>query len=162
MLMPLIACATTQEREGPVPLAAGDRVRVSLASRVATGRLQGTLVSVSPDTLVVAREEGGERRLSRGQVEEVEVSVSRTQEPVKAAQYGVLAAAPFLVLALLFVRPVAGEAGTSGAVIVFVPVVAAAAVGAAIGSGVQDVWVEADWSSVPVAARSDSVPSEPR
>lgn len=149
--------AFAQVFEAPVPLAAGHRVRVTLANRVATGPVQGTIASISPDTLVVAREEGSERRLSRSQVEEVEVSVSRNVEPVKAAQYGVLAAAPFLLLALLFAPSVAGEADASLFAIIFVPVAAAAGVGAAIGSGAQDVWVDAEWSSDPAPARPDSI-----
>jgi hypothetical protein len=155
------ACATTPEREGPVPLAAGDRVRVTLASRVATGRLQGTVVSVSPDTLVVAREEGGERRLSRSQVQEVEVSVSRAAEPLKAAGYGALAAAPLILLLFLVVPFAAGEGGTSAVLgFVLVPVAAAAAIGGAIGSGPQDAWVEANWPSQFAPALSDSLPAD--
>jgi hypothetical protein len=160
-LLALTACATTPEREGPVPLAAGDRVRVTLASRVATGRLQGTVVSVSPDTLVVAREEGGERRLSRAQIEEVEISVSRAAEPLKAAGYGVLAAAPLVLLLVLVVPFAAGEGGTSAVLgFVLVPVAAAAGLGGAIGSGPQDAWVKADWPSQSASALSESFPAD--
>ena len=158
-LLALTACATTREREGPVPLAAGDRVRVRLASRVATGRLQGTVVSVLPDTLVVAREEGGERCLSRAQVEEVEVSVSRTDEGVKAAGYGFLAAAPLLIIPVIFMvlEPQVGAAALG---YVLLPAAGAAALGAVIGSGPQDVWAPAVWSLTPWPAPPDSVPTE--
>ena len=58
------ACATVPKPGGPILVAPDQRVRVTLSSRVATGPLQGTVVSIYPDTLVVAREEGGERRVS--------------------------------------------------------------------------------------------------
>lgn len=156
------ACATVPERQVAIPVEMGQRVRVTLASRVATGPLQGTVVSVSPDTLLIAREEGGERRLSRRQVEEVEVSVSRTVEPMKAAGYGIVAAAPFLVLATLFAPIVAGESDASLFAIIFVPVGVAAGIGAVIGSGPQDVWVEAIWPSSSAPASPDSLHSESR
>lgn len=156
-------CATVPKGQSAIPVETGQRVRVTLASRVATGRLQGTVLSISPDTLAVLREEGGERRLSRGQVEEVEVSVSRTVEPVKAAGYGVLAAAPLLV-PVIIVLPllVAPEYAGAAVGLVLGPVVAAGAVGALIGSGPQDVWVEGIWASdsLPFPPDSLAVPSE--
>jgi hypothetical protein len=158
-LLAVPACATTPEREGPVPLAAGDRVRVTLASRVATGRLQGTVVSVSPDTLVVAREEGGERRLSRAQIEEIEISMSRREEGVKAAGYGFLAAAPLLVIPVIFIilEPQVGAAALG---YVLLPAAGAAVLGAVIGSGPQDAWVPAVWSFTSSPAPAESVPAE--
>jgi len=39
-----------------VPIAPGQRVRVTLSSRVATGPLQGRVVSVQPDTLTIERQ----------------------------------------------------------------------------------------------------------
>ena len=155
------ACATTPEPDDTIPLTAGQRVRITLTNRVATGPVQGTLMSVAPDTLVIAREEGGERRLSRNLVQDVEVSVSRTVDPMRAGQYGILAAAPLLLLAVLFAPVAAGESYATTFAIIFVPVAAAAAVGAAIGSGAQDVWVEASWLSDPALGRSDSLPLEP-
>ena len=158
-LLAVLACATTPAREGPVPLAVGDRVRVTLASRVATGRLQGTVVSASPDTLAVAREEGGERRLSRAQIAEIEISLSRREEGVKAAGYGLLAAAPLLVIPVIFIilEPQVGAAALG---YVLLPAAGAAAIGAVIGSGPQDAWVPAVWSSIPSPAAADSVPAE--
>ena len=139
------ACATIPTRQEAIPIEEGQRVRITLASRVATGRLRGTVASLTPDTLVVAREEGGERRLSRSQVESVEVSVSRTVEPVKAAGYGVLTAAPLIALVIL-ILPFAGcECGAAAFWYLLGPVAAAGTVGALIGSGPQDVWVEAVW-----------------
>jgi hypothetical protein len=161
-LLPLTGCATTPKQLGPIPIAPGDRVRVTLANRVAVGPVQGTVASISSDTLVVAREEGGVRRLSRGQVEEVEVSVSRAAEPLKAAGYGVLAAAPIVLLLVLVVPFAAGESGTSAIGFVFLPVAAGAALGGIIGSGPQDAWVEANWPSQPAPAPSDSFPEETR
>lgn len=155
-LLPLTACATTREGEEPVPLAAGHRVRVTLASRVATGPVQGTIASVSPDTLVVAREEGGERRLSRSQVEEVEVSVSRTVQPVRAAGYGALTVAPLVIL-LVLVVPLTTEGGNAAIPYAFFPLVGAALLGAMIGSGPQDAWVQAIWPAQHAPALSDSV-----
>jgi hypothetical protein len=160
-LLLLMACATTPGQESRIHVAPGDRVRVTLANRVAIGPVQGTVASITPDTLVVAREEGGERRLSRSQVQEVEVSVSRAAEPLKAAGYGVLAAAPLVLLLFLVVPFAAGEGGTSAVLgFVLVPVAAAAAIGGAIGSGPQDAWVEANWPSQFAPALSDSFPAD--
>jgi hypothetical protein len=150
------------KEQSAIPVETGQRVRVTLASRVATGHLQGTVLSISPDTLAVEREEGGERRLSRGQVEEVEVSVSKTVEPLKAAGYGVLAAAPLLMPAII-VLPLllTPEFGGAAIGLVLMPVAAAGAVGALIGSGPQDVWVEGIWASDTVPVPRDSL-AEPR
>ena len=156
------ACATVPKEHSPVPLEPGQRVRVTLASRVATGRLQGTVVSISPDTLAVEREEGGERRRSRAQVDEVEVSVSKTVEPVKAAGYGVLAAAPLLVPAIIVLPLLLAPEYAGVAVgLVLMPVAAAGAVGALIGSGPQDVWVEGIWAYDSVLVSPGSL-AEPR
>jgi hypothetical protein len=140
-----------------VAISPGQRARVTLASRVATGPLKGDVVSVSPDTLVVAREEGGERRLSRTQVERVDVSMARERDPVRAAKYGILAGAPLLVLAILVAPIASGESGTSAFGIVLIPVAGLAALGAAIGSGAQDVWVEAAWPGTDTPAPTDSL-----
>ena len=149
------ACATMPKGQGSIPIETGQRVRITLASRVATGRLQGTIVSISTDTLAVEREEGGGRRLSRSQVEEIEVSISRTVEPVKAAGYGILTAAPLIipVVVILAFSPY----GLAGFQILLVPVAAAGAVGALIGSGPQDVWVEGIWASDSVEVSPDSL-----
>ena len=155
------ACATMPKGQSAIPVETGQRVRVTLASRVATGRLQGTVLSISPDTLAVEREEGGERRLSRSQVEEVEVSVSRTVEPVKAAGYGVLAAAPLLVPMIIIVPLIVPEYAGAAFGLILGPIAAAAAVGALMGSGPQDVWVEGLWASDSMPSPPDSL-TEPR
>ena len=152
-------CATVPRGQSAIPVETGQRVRVTLASRVATGRLQGTIVSISPDTLAVEREEGGERRLSRGQVDEVEISVSRTVEPVKAAGYGVLAAAPLIVPMLIIVPIVVPEYSGAAFGLILGPVAAAAAVGALMGSGPHDVWVEGIWASDSLPLPPDSLAS---
>jgi hypothetical protein len=160
-LVAATACATIPQRGSTVPIEVGQRVRITLASRVATGRLQGTVASLSPDTLVVAREEGGERRLSRSQVEEVDVSVSRTVEPVKAAGYGVLTAAPLIVPVFLVLSAGVCECGGAAFWYLLGPIAAAGTVGALIGSGPQDVWVEAVWPTEIRSESSDSLAVEP-
>lgn len=161
ILLAATACATISQRQEAVPIEEGQRVRITLANRVATGPLQGTVLSFAPDTLVVAREEGGERRLSRSQVEEVEVSVSRTVEPVKAAGYGVLTAAPLIVPVFLVLSAGVCECGGAAFWYLLGPVAAAGAVGALIGSGPQDVWVEAVWPTEIRVESSDSLAVEP-
>lgn len=155
------ACATVPKQHSPVPIEIGQRVRVTLASRVATGRLQGTVLSISPDTIAVEREEGGERRLSRTQVDEVEVSVSRIVEPVKAAGYGLLAAAPLLVPMIILIPLVVPEYAGAAFGLLVGPVAAAAAVGALMGSGPQDVWVDGIWASDSIPVPPDSLPESP-
>lgn len=159
-LAALTACASVPERQGAIPVEMGQRVRITLASRAATGPLQGTVVSVSPDTLLIAREEGGERRLSRSQVEEVEVSVARTSEPGKALGYGVLVAGPLIGIAS--VVALTSEYGFAVFGVIFAPVAAVAALGGLIGGGPQDVWVEAIWPSISAPASPDSLHSESR
>lgn len=155
------ACATVTARpEDPIPVEVDQRVRVTLSSRAALGPLQGTVVSVSPDTLVVAREEGGVRRLSRNQIDEIEVSLTRTRDPVSAAGYGILAGAPLLI-PLIILAPLVAYESKSGAVgIVLVPIAALAGIGAAIGSGPQDVWVDASWDATGAPTPADSLPTE--
>lgn len=160
LLAALTACATVPTPVDPVALSPGQRVRVTLASRVAPAPLQGTLLFASPDSLVVRREEGGERRFSRTQVERVEVSVARTSEPEKAAGYGILAGAPLLIPLIILAPIVAYEAGKETMMIILVPVAALAAVGAAIGSGEQDVWVEASWPRLEAVVPTDSIGAE--
>lgn len=159
-LAALTACASVPERQGAIPVEMGQRVRITLASRAATGPLQGTVVSVSPDTLLIAREEGGERRLSRSQVEEVEVSVARTSEPGKAVGYGVLVVAPLIGIALVFA--LTSEYGFTVFGLILAPVAAVAAVGGLIGSGPQDVWVKALWPAEQMQLPADSLPEDPR
>jgi hypothetical protein len=160
MLLAATACATIPPQQGAVPIVEGQRVRVTLASRVATGRLQGSVVSLSADTLVVAREEGGERRLTRSQVETVEVSVSRTVEPVKAAGYGLLAAAPLILPAVIIIPLVVPEYAFAAFGLVVMPAAGAAAVGGLIGGGPQDQWGKAAWPVDPAAAAPDSIAGE--
>lgn len=162
LLAATTACVSVPVPKEPVALAPGQRVRVTLSSRVTTGALQGRLLSASPDTLVVAREEGGERHVSRSQVELLEVSVARTSEPEKAAGYGILAGAPLLIPLFIFAPILAYEAGMDTMTILLVPVAALAAVGAAIGSGKQDVWVEAAWPTPEAAVPVDSIGAENR
>jgi hypothetical protein len=152
------ACATVPSPEGLVTLSPGQRVRATLSSRVARAALQGTAISVTADTLTVEREEGGLRSLSRDQVERVDVSVGKERDPVKAARYGILAGAPLIVLAILF-APIASEDSPTGIGIVLIPVAALAAVGAAMGSGKQDVWVEASWPAQDIGP-PDSIGAE--
>jgi hypothetical protein len=161
LLLAATACATIRPRQEAIPIEEGQRVRITLASRVATGRLQGTVASFSPDSLVVAREEGGERRLSRSQVESVEVSVTRTVEPVKAAGYGVLTAAPLIIPVFLVLSAGVCECGGAAFWYLLGPVAAAGAVGALIGSGPQDVWVDALWPTDLRTESSDSLAVEP-
>ena len=141
-----------------MPITTGQRVRITLSSRVATGPLQGSIRSVSPDTLIVMREEGGERRLTRSQVDRIEVSVTKVRDPMRAAGYGILAGAPILVPLVIVLPILAAEYGSDASIVlaVLVPVAALAAVGAIIGSGPQDVWTDAAWTgaSAPVAADS--------
>ncbi len=143
-----------------MPLTPGQRVRVTLSSRVATGPLQGTVVSALPDTVTIEREEGGARRISRTQIDRIEVSVARVREPEKAAGYGILAAAPLLVLAVILSPIAAGESGSTAIGIVLVPLAAVAAVGAAIGSGKQDVWVEASWPTLEEVVPADTTAAD--
>jgi hypothetical protein len=159
-LLLLTACATTPESQAPIPLTTGDRVRITLANRVATGPVLGTVVSLSPDTIVVAREKGGERRLSRAQVQEVEISVSRKCEPGKAVGYGVLAAAPLLIIPVIFT--VVSDIQTGVAILGFVllPAAIAGGVGGLISGGPQDAWVTAVWPSHSTALPFDTLDEE--
>ena len=143
----------------------GQRVRVTLSSRVATGPLQGTIASVLPDTVTIEREEGGVRHLTRGQIDEIEVSVTRVRDPMRAAGYGILAGAPLLVPLAIFAGLLASEygAGTWTILVVLVPAAGLATVGAIIGGGPQDVWVDAIWPSNPAAASTpDTTSAEDR
>lgn len=148
-----------------MPLTPGQRVRVTLSSRVATGALQGTILSVLPDTVSIEREEGGVRRLTRGQVDEIEVSLTTVRDPMRAAGYGILAGAPLLIPLALFAGIVASEYGAGAWVVPFVlaPVAGLAAAGAIMGGGPQDVWVDAFWSPGPEpAATADTTAAEER
>jgi hypothetical protein len=127
-------------------------VRVTLSSRVATGPLQGTVVSVLPDTLTVEREEGGARLLTRRQIDEIEISMITVRDPMRAAGYGILAGAPLLVPLAIFAGIIAYEAGTSAVIVVLAPAAGLAAAGAIMGGGPQDVWVDAFWPPDPDAA----------
>lgn len=156
------ACVTVPMPETPVPIATGQRVRITLSSRVATGPVQGSVRSVSPDTLVVLREEGGERRLTRDQIDEIEVSVTQVRDPMRAAGYGILAGAPVLIPLVIVLPLLAAEYGTdapalSTVLVVLVPVAMFAAAGAIIGSGPQDVWVDAIWTASLAPGATDSL-----
>ena len=138
---------------------AGDRVRVTLASRIAPAPLIGTVVEIGPDTLVVEREEGGLRRLSRAQVGRIEVSVRREYEGGKAAGYGVFAAAPLLVL-LGIAAPIIAAEGNDAWVLAMLGVAVGGSllVGVLIGGTTpQDTWTDAHWPEPAVAP--DSLPS---
>jgi hypothetical protein len=132
-----------------VPIAPGQRVRVTLSSRVATGPLQGRVVSVQPDTLTIEREEGGERRITRHQMDVIEISVTRIRDPMRAAGYGILAGAPLFIPLAIVATLFAAEAGVSVYIIVLAPAAGLAVVGAIIGGGPQDVWVDAFWPPDP-------------
>jgi hypothetical protein len=137
----------------------GDRVRVTLASRIAPAPLIGTVREIGPDTLVVEREEGVLRPLSRAQVGEIEVSVRREYEGGKAAGYGVLAATPLLVL-LGIAAPILAAEGNDAWVLTILGAAVGGSllVGALIGGTTrQDTWVEARWPEAP--ATLDSLPS---
>jgi hypothetical protein len=129
----------------------GDRVRVTLASRIARAPLIGTLTELGPDTLVVEREGGGLRRLSSAQVDRIEVSIRRQYEGGKAAGYGVLAATPLLVL-LAIAAPIIAAEGNDALVwaMLGAAVGGSLLVGALIGGTTpQDTWVEAHWPGEP-------------
>lgn len=176
--LPACASAPVDRPETPVPLHAGQRVRVTLSNRFAPAPLVGTVEAVSPDTLVVRRETGGVRRLSRAVVERVEASVARERDPSRAAGEAILAGAPLLIPLGVVLVLAHDEIGYGGELsfllpLLIVPVAVLATTGAVIGGGPQDVWVEATWppGGVPSApgsptdatggAASDSVPSPP-
>lgn len=147
LIAALTACASVPTPEEPIAITPGQRVRVTLSSRVAPGRLQGTIVSVLPDTVTIEREEGGVRPLTRRQIDEIEVSVTKVRDPMRAAGYGILAGAPLLVPLAIFAGLIAYEAGTSTLIVILAPAAGLAAVGAIMGGGPQDVWVDASWPS---------------
>lgn len=156
MMATATACVTVPAPPaGPIPVEVDQRVRVTLSSRVALGPLQGTVLLVSPDTLTVEREEGGLRKLSRNQIDRVEVSVEQERDAFGSAGNGLLAAAPFLALggiALLFFPP-----DYKGAAFTFTLLTAGGAVmvGSFMGASTdQDVWVEASWPAFHAPADS--------
>jgi hypothetical protein len=152
------ACATVRAPSTePIEVAADQRVRVILSSRVATGPLQGLVVAVSPDSLVVAREEGGVRRLSRSQVARVEVSVERVRDPLGAAGDGVLLTLPWLIVGLPVVTLLATNETEALLLYVVAPVVGVATITAVLGGGPQDVWVEASWPGTAAPTPTDSL-----
>lgn len=141
----------------PRNIRTGDRVRVTLASRIAPAPLVGMVIEIDPDTLTIEREEGGLRRLSRIQIESIEVSVRRELETGEAAGYGILAAAPLLVLLAIALPIVAAEAGGAAWSILGAAVGGSMLVGALIGGTTpQDTWVEARWPAI--GQPGDSIP----
>lgn len=124
----------------------GDRVRVILASRIAPAALIGTVTGIGPDTLVVEREEGGSRRLSRAQVGRIEVSVRREYEGGRAALNGFLVMSPLVALAVVFFLMGPGDVSAAAATLAIVAGLGGAVAGAMIGgTSQQDTWVEARW-----------------
>ncbi|MGH7567058.1 MAG: hypothetical protein ACREK2_09535 [Gemmatimonadota bacterium] len=157
------ACATAPAHPvEPIPVEIDQRVRVTLSSRVALGPLIGTVISVSSDTLAVAREEGGVRRLSRSQIERVEVRVERVRDPMGAAGNGILVALPWLLIGVPAVALLGEGSPDAFLLYVIVPVVGIATVGAVLGGGPQDVWVEASWPGTDAPAPTDSFGGEGR
>ena len=143
----MTACASVPTPEGPVALSPGQRVRVTLSSRAALGALQGNVQSVSVDSLVVEREEGGVRRLSRSQIDDIRVSVARERSFGRGAGLGLITVAPWIAaagVAILLFPPDMGPDET------FVKVIGGVvAVGAVLGGITrQDVWVDALWPTV--------------
>jgi hypothetical protein len=156
-----IACATAQRRPAEsIEVATDQRVRVTLSSRVATGPLQGLVVAVSPDSLVVAREEGGVRRLSRSQVDRVEVSVERVRDPLGAAGEGVLLTLPWIIVGLPVITLLATNETEALLLYVVAPVVGVATIAAVLGGGPQDVWVEASWLESASPTPTDTLHAE--
>ena len=125
----------------------GDRVRVTLASRIAPSALIGTVTEVGPDTLVVEREEGGSRQLSRAQVGRLEVSVRREYEGGRAALNGFLVMSPLVVLGVIFYVLSPADVSAAAGTLAIVAGLGGAVAGALIGGTTpQDTWVEARWS----------------
>lgn len=127
---------------------AGDRVRVTLASRFAPGTLIGTVLAAGPDTLVVERDGGGVRKLTSHEVRSVDVSVERQYKSVgKAAGGGLLVASPFLVLLGIGIIRADGPEISDLLTAAFVGVAAVGAVAGILvfGTAPQDEWVEATW-----------------
>jgi hypothetical protein len=153
-------CATVPARPaGPIPVEVDHRVRVTLSSRVALGPLQGTVLSVSPDTLAVEREEGGVRRLTRSQVDGIQVSTSRERDPVRGAGLGLVAVAPWLVLATIATLLFPPDLRPDNTILIVAG--GAAAAGAVLGAIThQDQWVEASWSGTAEPASTDSPDAE--
>lgn len=163
--VPACASVPVERPAGPVAVEPGQRVRVTLSNRFAPAPLIGTVETVDPDTLVVAREEGGTRRVARAAVERVEVSVARESDPTRAAGEGILAGAPWLVpLAVVLVlfgdEITEGEGAAALWPIFVIPVAAMAITGALIGGGPQDVWVTAEWPPGPDAPPDVGAPSD--
>ena len=124
----------------------GDRVRVTLASRIAPAPLIGTVTVVGPDTLEVEREEGGVRRLSIAHVGRIEVSVRREFEGGKAALNGFLVMSPLVALGVIFFVLGSGDVSAAAGTLAFVAGLGGAVAGAMIGgTTLQDTWVEANW-----------------
>jgi hypothetical protein len=141
----------------------GDRVRVTLASRVAPAPLVGNVLAMTPDTLVVEREEGGVLRVTSRQVDRIDVSIERRHKTFgEAAGAGLRVASP--LLALLAVAGVAaggGEIAGSYVAAVVLGVAAASAFGGAwlFGTTAEDVWVEATLPTL--GAPSDTLRPRP-
>jgi hypothetical protein len=118
---------------------------------------------MTPDTLVVEREEGGVLRVTSRQVDRIDVSIERRHKTFgEAAGAGLLVASP--LLALLAVAGVAaggGEIPGSYVAAVVLGVAAASAFGGAwlFGTTAEDVWVEATLPTV--GAPSDTLRPRP-
>jgi hypothetical protein len=109
---------------------------------------------------MIEREEGGVRLLTRRQIDEIEISMTTVRDPMRAAGYGIMAGAPLLVPLAIFAGLFAYEAGTSALLIVLAPAAGLAAVGAIMGGGPQDVWVDAFWPPDPGPASADTAAAE--
>jgi hypothetical protein len=119
------------------------------------------VVSISPDTLVVEREEGGERRLTRSQVDGIRVSTSRQRNPIGGAGLGLVAVAPWLALATIATLLFPPDLRPDNTILIVAG--GAAAAGAVLGAIThQDKWVEAFWPGTSAPLPTDSFPTEGR
>jgi hypothetical protein len=110
---------------------------------------------------VIEREEGGIRRLSRSQVGEIRVSVSRERDFVRGARLGLVAVAPWLALGTLVSLVFPPEVGPGDT---FLMVVGGVVVAGAVLGGItrQDLWVEASWPGTEAPLPTDSLGAEER
>jgi hypothetical protein len=164
LMLAILLTATPAFAQGTTAVRIGDRVRATLAGRLAAAPLIGTVISVSRDTLVIEREDGSVRALAAARVEKVEVGLTGESDSTKD-NASLLVPALFLVpVAILFpVALIKGEAG-GGAVALGVLLVSAAAVGTfggRIGSGPEDLWFEADWPPPAPDGSGDPPPELP-
>lgn len=150
-MITFVSPATSQEPSGqgePPTIKSGDRVRITLARRIAPGPVVGTVASIGVDTLVVERD-GDLRSLARGQIATIEVSQGRKTNTARAAGYGVLAALPVIGLLVVFL-PAASEAQPAAYIFIGAVVAGSALLGALIGGTTpEEDWVEGRWPKPP-------------